>query len=314
MTPGASPEPLRVGVSACLLGEPVRHDGGHKRFDFLTDALGPHVEWVPVCPEMEIGLGTPREPIHLVEVNGTIRLRTVESRIDLTEKMLDYVDGKVERLAAEDLAGFVLKSRSPSCGVTGVENGRGLFAAALVDHHGLLPVVEETDLADRESQELFVERLFASRRLGELFREEWTADTLAAFHQKHELQIIAHSSEWRKDLEKIVVRMGSHTDPRDMIRYADGFADALAVPPTRERHAGALRRAWNRLAPRVSRERGAALEQGIRAYEEGRSDRGTVRDALRDAAHEVRDGILTGQTYLEPDPRELAILAERVES
>src|SRR2546423_1752383 len=109
--------PIRVGISMCLLGERVRYDGGHKLDRFLTDVLAKYVEFVPVCPEVEIGLGTPREPIHLVEVAGEIRLRGVESDIDHTTAMRRYARRRVDELAKLDLCGYILKKDSPSCGM-----------------------------------------------------------------------------------------------------------------------------------------------------------------------------------------------------
>ena len=90
---------IRIGISSCLLGEAVRYDGGHKRDPFLTDVLGPHVEWVKVCPEVESGMGTPREPMRLVDDHGTIRLRTVETRVDHTASVTAYAVRKAIALA-----------------------------------------------------------------------------------------------------------------------------------------------------------------------------------------------------------------------
>lgn len=153
----------RVGVSACLLGDPVRYNGGHKRHAWLVDVLGREVEWVPVCPEVEIGLGTPRETIDLVRSDdGAVRLLTTTTRVDLTERMRQFAADRVEALAALDLSGFVLKADSPSCGLHGVrvvgsdDPGRGLFAEALVARLPRLPVVDERALEDPERRAAFV--------------------------------------------------------------------------------------------------------------------------------------------------------------
>src|SRR6185369_3930997 len=112
---------IRLGISACLIGDEVRHDGGHKRDTYLADVLGPLVEWVKVCPEVEIGMGTPREPIELVNESGPIRLLTVTTRIDYTASMTAFAASRADALAAEGLSGFILKSHSPSCGLIGVK-------------------------------------------------------------------------------------------------------------------------------------------------------------------------------------------------
>jgi uncharacterized protein YbbK (DUF523 family) len=172
----------RVGISACLLGERVRYDGGHKRDAWLVDGLGRDVEWVPVCPEVEAGFGTPREPISLVRGAGnTIRLVAVDTRRDVTEPMQRFIDRRLEELAAERLSGYVLKAGSPSCGLddvlihddgdgnaetaeTAKNAGSGLFADALLARFPDLPIEDERRLADPERRRQFVERVFAYHR------------------------------------------------------------------------------------------------------------------------------------------------------
>src|ERR1700722_14547842 len=116
-TPSVSDAPIRIGISACLLGKEVRFDGGHKRSDFLVDVLGPFVEFVPVCPEVEIGLGVPRETLRLVRDGGEIRLIGNKSGVDQTVAMRRYADRRTVALANDDLSGYVLKKDSPSCGM-----------------------------------------------------------------------------------------------------------------------------------------------------------------------------------------------------
>ena len=164
----------RVGISSCLLGLAVRHDGGHKRDPSLIERLGPLVEWVPVCPEIDIGLGTPRPAIDLRDTKNGIRLVVPETGRDLTIEMQRYAERKVAALAAMGLSGYVLKSKSPSCGLgsasargdTGAllhRHGTGLFAAVLTAQLPDLPVEEETSLADPVRLSRFVERVRAYR-------------------------------------------------------------------------------------------------------------------------------------------------------
>lgn len=175
----------RVGISACLLGQPVRYDGRDKRAASILAHLGPHVEWVEVCPEIEAGLGVPREPMRLEQIAGARRLITIGTRRDLTETLTRWAAARLEELARADLHGYILKARSPSCGLAGVEiggeplpgpgaeEGRGLFAAALVARFPHLPVVEETDLPDQRACHAFLERVRAYQR--ERSREEAVA-------------------------------------------------------------------------------------------------------------------------------------------
>ena len=167
---------LRIGISRCLLGENVRYDGGHKRDGFLIEALGPRVEWVPVCPEVELGLGTPREPMRLVGDPQAPRLITINTGIDHTEAMTRFAQQRVRELEAMDLSGCVFKSDSPSCGIEGVfllnsqgietQDGIGLFAQAFMEQFPLMPVEEESRLRYPEAVKSFLERVRAYRAGG----------------------------------------------------------------------------------------------------------------------------------------------------
>jgi uncharacterized protein YbbK (DUF523 family) len=165
---------LRIGISRCLMGENVRHDGGHKRDGFLLEALGPHVEWMPVCPEVEVGFGTPREPMRLAGDPQVPRLMTITSGVDHTESMERYSQRRIRELEALNLSGFVFKSDSPSCGIRhvplftaqGLEtpDGVGLFARAFMSHFPLMPVEEERRLHDPQAVKNFLDRVHAYRQ------------------------------------------------------------------------------------------------------------------------------------------------------
>lgn len=176
----------RVGISRCLLGDEVRYDGTHTRDDDLLEALGRQVEWVPVCPEVEIGMGTPREPIQLVaspdgvaSAGERVRLVGVESGEDWTARMHVWARERVAALQRLNLSGFVLKARSPSCGIAGVRvvspsrdgsadsdtfAGRGLFAEALIEAMPWLPVEDEARLADARVRKEFLDRVLRTSR------------------------------------------------------------------------------------------------------------------------------------------------------
>jgi len=252
MTARSEPRPIRIGISACLLGESVRFDGGHKRDPFLTDTFGSFVEWVPVCPEVECGFGTPREPMRLVRVDDDVRLLTVKTAIDLTDRLEQYARRRVAQLEAEDLCGYVLKKDSPSCGMERVKvygghgapdkSGRGLFAASLMERFPALPVEEEGRLSDPRLRDNFVERVFAYWRLRGLFSGRWNAGSLVAFHTAHKLILMAHSPEAYRKLGRLVA--GARGVPRKDLehRYTEGFMSALARAAHRARHARAAPR------------------------------------------------------------------------
>ena len=167
----------RVGISRCLLGEDVRYDGSHKLSSAIVD-LTPFVEWVPVCPEVEVGMGVPREPIQLVRhADGvrsgdeSVRLKGVDTAEDWTERLERWAGARVADLAAVGISGFVLKARSPSCGPTGVlvhgdrdapsPTGRGLFAEAVATNTPGLPITDEEALEDAETRERFLQSVRA---------------------------------------------------------------------------------------------------------------------------------------------------------
>lgn len=184
MTRPAAREEIRIGISSCLLGERVRYDGGHK-LDAIAADLARFARLVPVCPEVELGLGTPREPIRLERRGRGVRLVAVASRLDHTQAMRRFAEARVRELERLDLSGYVLKKDSPSCGLERVwvwdgrrraRAGRGLFAATLVERMPLLPVEEEERLHDPSLFESFVERVLAYRRLPRLQREPPTGD------------------------------------------------------------------------------------------------------------------------------------------
>ena len=166
--------PVRVGISQCLLGDNVRYDGGHKLDSVLIETLGRYVEWVAVCPEVEVGLGTPREPMRLVSDAQAPRLVTINTGVDHTEAMNRFARQRVRELEALNLSGFVFKSASPSCGIKGValfnaegretHDGVGLFARAFIAHFPLIPVEEEGRLHDSQAVKNFLERVLSYRR------------------------------------------------------------------------------------------------------------------------------------------------------
>ncbi len=246
MSPGARPaaRPIRIGVSACLLGEEVRFDGGHKRDRFLADILASYIEWVPVCPEVEMGLGTPREPMRLVQAGTGVRMMTTRTGIDHTEGMQAWARRRLRALEAEDLCGYVLKSKSPSCGMERVKvyaphggmparGGRGLFAEALMQRFPALPVEEEGRLADARLRDNFIERVFAYRRLKDLFGPGWTAGALVRFHTTHKMQLMAHSRTAYDGMGRLVA--GAKRTPKHELRerYEQLFMQALSGPSRR---------------------------------------------------------------------------------
>jgi uncharacterized protein YbbK (DUF523 family)/uncharacterized protein YbgA (DUF1722 family) len=312
-----SDAPIRIGISACLLGDEVRYDGGHKRDAFLTTILGPFVEWVKVCPEVEIGMGTPREPIRLTAQDGRIRLLAVESGMDYTEKMDAYAVRRVDALARERLSGYVLKNDSPSCGMARVNlyggkgpptrSGVGRFAAALLDRFPHLPIEEEGRLADPRLRENFIERLFAYRRLRDLFDSTWTAGDLARFHAAHRLVLLAHSPSAHTQVGRLAA--GAESMDRDALRerYTAGFMKTLAVVATRARHVIVLRHTAGCLEKTLDTASRVELRATIDDYRHGLVPLVVPMTLLRHHVRQQGVSDLADQVYLSPHPKELML-------
>ena len=307
---------LRLGVSACLLGNEVRYDGGHKRNPFLTDLLGPFVEWVPICPEVEAGFGTPREAMHLVTDGREVKLLTVRTKRDVTGQLEDAVAARLSRLGRLELDGYVLKKDSPSCGLfrvkvygpsgVGERSGRGLFAAGLADAQPLLPLEEEGRLGDPRLRENFIERVFAYRRLRELAASPVRAADLMRFHACHKLLLLAHAPAAYARLGRLVASARGRVARALVDEYGEGFMQALTAPATRGRHVNVLQHmaGYFDAVDAASRRELAA---SIADY--GRGLVPLVVPLTLIAHHARRHEVqyLLDQIYLQPHPKELML-------
>lgn len=309
---------LRVGVSACLLGQKVRYDGQHKRDAFLVDVLGEFVAWVPVCPELEVGMGVPREPIRLVGAAAAPRLVAERSGADHTAAMRRYAEARVEELSRLDLCGFVTKKDSPSCGLARVRiypekggpprrDGVGAFARVLVERLPLLPVEEEGRLNDPALRESFIERIFAYARWKEAVAAGMRRGDLVAFHTAHKLALLAHSPAAYRRLGALVAGMGKGAIAPTLEAYGRGFMEALRVPATRGRHVNVLQHMLGYFRETLPRDDRKELEEVVRDYERGLVPLVVPQTLLRH--HVRRQGVeyLAGQTYLDADPKELML-------
>ena len=313
----SSPRPIRIGISACLLGQQVRFDGGHKRDAFLTETFARFVEWVPVCPEVECGFGTPREAMRLVRVEHGVRLLTIKTGIDLTTPMERFSRSRVSALAREDLSGYVLKKDSPSCGLhrvkvydrhgTPARDGRGLFAAALVEAFPHLPVEEEGRLADPRLRDNFVERVFAYWRLRGLFAARWTVGDLVRFHTAHKLLLLAHAPEAYRQLGRLVAGARG-VSRRDLERrYEDGFMRVLAQLATARRHTNVLQHMAGYFKDRLDAASKRELAEAIADYRRGLVPLVVPLTLLRHHVRMLDVTYLAGQMYLQPHPKELML-------
>jgi uncharacterized protein YbgA (DUF1722 family)/uncharacterized protein YbbK (DUF523 family) len=315
-------KPIRIGISSCLLGEQVRFDGGHKRSDFLVETLGRFVEFVPVCPEMEIGLGVPRETLRLVRDGNdkdtrALRLVANQTGLDHTEKMNAYAQRRTIALAREDLSGYVLKKDSPSCGMervrvygvsgTATRDGAGLFASALMRKFPNLPIEEEGRLNDSHLRENFVERVFAYRRLRSFFSTRWTLGGLVQFHTMHKLVLMAHSPKAYNELGRFVANTKQLSRDRVHDDYERAFMEALKKLATTARHTNVLHHMLGYLHEHLDPTARAELVSLIDDYRCGLVPLIVPITLFRHYVRQFDLAYLRDQIYLDPHPKELML-------
>jgi uncharacterized protein YbgA (DUF1722 family)/uncharacterized protein YbbK (DUF523 family) len=328
MSADPMPPRVRLGISACLLGQEVRYNGGHKRDAFLTDILGSYVDWVDVCPEIEIGLGTPRPSMRLVRigrggeapVQERIRLVTPETGVDHTEAMRTWAARRVEELARLDLDGYVLKKDSPSCGMERVklypeEGGapvketRGLFAEALLSRLPHLPVEEEGRLNDPSLRENFIARVFVHARWRQAEAAGWTRAALLRFHEKHKLLLLARNQAGMRRLGRLLGESARRDDLGELVRaYREGLTGAMRRPPTRRGHTNVLQHMAGYVSDGLDPGDRQELRETIERYRLGLLPLIVPMTLLRHYVRKQNVEYLQGQVYLEPHPHELMLM------
>lgn len=310
-------EPIRIGVSSCLLGNEVRFDGGHKRNRFLLQDLGPYVDFVAVCPEVELGMGIPRPTLRLERTqDGGTRMIERGSGTDHTSAMRRWSERRVRQIERLELCGYVLKKDSPSCGMTRVKvyethnarrDGVGIFAESLRRRMPELPVEEEGRLNDPRLRENFIERVFAYRRLKSLFSGRWGVGSLVAFHTAHKLQLLAHSPEAYRSLGRLVAE--GKKLPRAELRdeYRRGFMQALSKLATPGRNTNVLQHMAGYVRKQLDAESRTELGELIEEYRQGLVPLVVPLTLLRHHVRRLEVEYLADQVYLEPHPKELML-------
>jgi len=309
---------IRIGVSQCLMGDLVRFNGGHARDRYLTGLLADFFEFVPVCPEVEIGLGIPRETIRLERAGASVRLVAPKSGTNLTRRMRTYAKKKAGELTSEDLSGFILKKDSPSCGLLRVRvydengvpsrSGRGVFAEELCSKHPQLPVEEEGRLNDPLLRENFLERVFAYRRLRDLFsKPRWKISELVQFQTQEKLLVMAHDPRSQRKLGQIVA--GAKAGPRKQVAalYQETFMGALEKRATPGRHANTLNHMASYFKQHVPSSERVALSSLIDDYRKRLTPLIVPLTLIRHYVRKHEIEYLAGQSYLEPHPKELML-------
>jgi uncharacterized protein YbgA (DUF1722 family)/uncharacterized protein YbbK (DUF523 family) len=308
---------LRLGISRCLLGDEVRFDGGHKRDNFLTDVLGPYVEWIPVCPEVEAGLGTPREAMRLVGDPAHPRLLTIKSGRDHTRALERMTTGRLAELGRSDLSGFVFKRGSPSCGLERVRvytekgmpshTGAGIFARAFAEQFPLIPVEEEGRLADAPLRENFIERIFCYRRYQDLLEDGVTRQAVVRFHTIHKYLLLAHSVQHYQWLGRLVGQADRYRPKELAVKYGELFMKALAVKATVRKHVNVLQHMLGYFKAHLGAPQKAELLDVINDYHRGLTPLIVPLTLVKHYVHLFDVAYIRDQVYLNPHPKELML-------
>jgi uncharacterized protein YbgA (DUF1722 family)/uncharacterized protein YbbK (DUF523 family) len=309
--------PLRLGISRCLLGDEVRFDGGHKKDSFLTDVFGRYVEWVPVCPEVEAGLGTPREAMRLVGDPQNPRLVTIKSGTDHTRALETLTTNRIAQLMELDLSGYVFKKGSPSCGIERVRlyneqgipnrNGIGLFARAFIEEFPLIPVEEEGRLCEPTLRENFIERVFCYRRWQDLVQSGVTRRALVQFHTIHKYLLLAHSPQQYEVLGRLVGQAEQHRPKEFAHRYGELFMKALAVKATVRKHVNVLQHILGYFKQQLGAHEKAELLGVIGDYHQELTPLVVPLTLIKHYVKIFDVGYIRDQVYLNPHPKELML-------
>ena len=308
---------IKLGISSCLLGQKVRYDGGHKWDRFITDTLGKFVEFVPVCPEAECGLGVPREAMRLEGDPSAPRLMTRRTREDHTELLARWAQEKVVRLEAEDLCGFIFKSDSPSSGMERVKvyndrgmpvtKGVGVFARIFMEHFPLLPVEDEGRLHDPGLREHFIERLFTLKRWRQTLALGPSRGNLVDFHTRHKLLVLAHSPKHYRLLGKLVAQAKAMSLPQLYEEYQTRLMEALSLKTTVKKNVNVLLHAMGYFKKQLSAGEKEELLEVIENYRKGYIPLIVPVTLINHYVRKYDQAYLQSQYYLHPHPIELKL-------
>lgn len=312
-------EKIPVGISACLLGEQVRFDGGHKRLAFAVEELSPWVRFEHVCPEMAIGLPVPRPALRLVQTQeGDTALRfSNQSEGDLTQDMTQFAHKRIR--AFEHLCGYIVCAKSPSCGMERVrvydegsnnnrKAGRGIYTDILMQTYPWLPVEEDGRLNDPMIRENFVERIYALHELNGVRERGLTRGELIAYHSRYKLLLLAHSQPKYRELGRFVAAIHEWESLDDwFIEYRQRLMDLLSHQATRRNHTNVLMHVQGYFRKQLNARQREELSSLIDRYRQGTQPLLAPVTLLKHYMAEFPDDYLSGQRYFDPWPETLRL-------
>ena len=307
----------KIAISACLLGAEVRFNGGHKESRLCSQALSEHFDFVPLCPEVAIGLGIPRQPIRLIgDPAQPQAVGSVDSSLDVTRPLHDY--GVAMAAAHTDICGYIFMQKSPSCGLERVKvyqdggrpaelSGRGIYAQAFCAAHPDLPVEEDGRLNDPVLRENFLTRVYAYSTWQQLLRAGITRRSLTEFHACYKYQLMAHHPEQYKILGNMLGSLGKG-DPREIApQYFSELMKALKKCATRRTHTNVLQHISGYLKQSLSREDKQEMQYLIGQYLHGIVPLVVPLTLLKHHFRQHPDPYISRQVYLQPHPENLSL-------
>ncbi|QPO18704.1 DUF1722 domain-containing protein [Pseudomonas sp. Y39-6] len=314
-TPSFKP---KIGISACLLGENVRFNGGHKQSQLCSEVLAAYFDFVPLCPEVAIGLGIPRETIRLVgDAASPQAVGSVHRELNVTAPLGEYG----EKMAAEhsDLCGYIFMQKSPSCGLERVKvyrengapvdgGGRGIYAQAFCARHPNLPVEEDGRLNDPVLRENFLTRVFVYASWQQLLGEGLSRHRLLAFHARYKYLLMAHSPAHYKSLGNL---LGGMAKGEDLDALGSGYFSALMSGlrkcATRGTHTNVLQHISGYLKQAISADDKQEMQTVIGQYRQGIVPLVVPLTLLKHHFRLHPDRYIAQQAYLQPHPENLSL-------
>lgn len=310
-------EKIKLGISHCLLGAEVRWNGGHTKDHFLAGILGEYVEYVPVCPEVEIGLGIPREPLRLVGSPDAPRLMTQKTGIDMTDRMLEWAAKRLDMLEKEELCGYIFKTKSPSSGMdrikvynekgAAVRKGVGIFARAFMERFPLVPVEDEGRLQDIGLRDNFIVRVFTFHRWRQLLREGRTSGGLVRFHTRNKLLFMAHNPEIMRRLGKLTARVKEAAVDELFTSYLALMMDCLKYKATPRKNANVLYHMLGYFKKELDADEKQELVELIENYRLGYYPLVVPLTLINHYVRKFKQSYLADQYYLNPHAMELKL-------
>ncbi|WP_417658210.1 YbgA family protein [Pseudidiomarina sp.] len=305
---------IKVGISACLLGDQVRFDGGHKRSDFCANELERHVEFVKLCPEVGIGLPVPRPTIRLEQHPHGVRAVIPKTGDDVTERLAQFADKANAHL--KQISGYVLCAKSPSCGMERVKlydpetgharkEAQGIFVQRLRELHPALPLEEDGRLNDAPLRENFIMRVFVFNAWQQLPQPLRKSDLLS-FHTELKLLLLAHNQQEYRRLGRVVAEQ-SEINEAFAKQYIEAIMAALGKPATRANHTNVLQHIQGYFSDELTKQQKAELSELILDYRDGVQPLLAPLTLLRHYLREYPNSYLAGQRYLNPYPADLKL-------